>query len=106
LELSASHRGSGLRLTCRRSAPGHIEPTKSRRGAVFAATQADRSNTMLRKVDVSNLASTNKLEQLVLRNDKANQVLAPRIVTIWIRFASFHCQLGLSIWVSVSATRE
>jgi hypothetical protein len=32
-------------LTRRRSAPGHIEPTKFRRGAVFAATQADRSNT-------------------------------------------------------------
>ena len=46
MELSASHRGCGLRLTRRRPAPGHIEPTKSRRRAVFAATQADRSNTV------------------------------------------------------------
>ena len=33
-------------MTRRGPAPGHIEPTKSRRGAVFAATQADRSNTV------------------------------------------------------------
>jgi hypothetical protein len=32
-------------LTRRDPAPGHIEATKSRRRAVFAATQADRSNT-------------------------------------------------------------
>jgi hypothetical protein len=37
-------------LTRRGPAPGHIEPTKSRRRAVFAATQADRSNTVNRRL--------------------------------------------------------
>ena len=37
-------------MTRRCPAPGHIEPTKSRWRAVFAATQADRSNTIGRRL--------------------------------------------------------
>ena len=71
LEFSTSHRGIGLRLTRRGPAPGHIEPTKSRRRTVFAATQADRSNTLNRRLASFN--SCTRSENVSVRNPRRSK---------------------------------
>jgi len=68
-------------LTRRRSAPDHIEPTKSRRGAAFAATQADRSNTVYVRDKFADTASVLHLPQEVAEK-MGNDVERLRVIAV------------------------